>query len=353
MTKNYIAAAILAAFVSGTTVVADDCCTTDPLFASQDVLALHVSGPMTTLTRDRPDDVDLPGSASWQEADGSTVTVDVGIRARGNYRRRRETCRFPPVRLNFRKDDVADTLFHKQDVLKLVTHCRDRSSRYEQLVLREYLVYRMLNVLTDLSYRVRLLRITYTDTESDADDRNTIAFVIEHKSRFEKRTGLPVVEIESTRVDRLAPDYANLMAIFQYMIGNTDFSPIAGAAGEECCHNVHLFGSEERALFPIPYDFDMSGMINAPYASPNPRFDLRNVRQRLYRGRCVNNDLLPPTLSLFRERREQLYELVANEPLLTNGTRRSMTSYLNSFFKEIDNEAAFIRQLTRECVPSA
>ena len=322
----------------------------DPLFASLEPLEITIAGPFTTLMRERPDEEELDGTATWTEPDGTAVEVSVQLRTRGNYRRDEDTCPFAPLRLNFRGSEVEDTLFHKQDKLKLVTHCRDRSTEFEQLVFREYLTYRLLNVITEISYRVRLLRITYKDTEGGRRDRETWAFVIEHRDRFDNRTGLDPLEIERGALEDLDPEYTNLTSVFHYMIGNTDFSPLSAPPGDLCCHNTHPFAIEGGTVHAVPYDFDMSGMINASYAAPNPRFGLRNVRQRLYRGRCRFNEHLPATIEHFQNSREALYAVVGEDTPLTERNRRGMRSYLDSFFRTIDDERAVERRLSGACI---
>lgn len=321
----------------------------DPLFRSHEVVELKIRGPFRTIVRERSDEEDLDALASWHEPDGEIFETEIGIRARGNFRRERDNCPFPPLRLNFKKGAVEDTLFHKQDKLKLVTHCRDNFRKYEQVVQREYLVYRMLNELTDLSYRVRLLRIVYEDTESD-DVREEYGVAIEHKDRFAKRTGLPVVEISGTQVEALDSEYTNLTSVFQYMIGNTDFSPIAGPEGDECCHNTNLFGGDGTQLYAVPYDFDMSGFVDAPYAVTNPRFRLRSVRDRLYRGRCDNNGHLPSTIAAFLEAKPGLFALVEEHEQLSKRSRRQSVSYLDSFYDDIEDQREVRRKLIDRCL---
>ncbi|MDH3409035.1 MAG: hypothetical protein OEN51_06700, partial [Gammaproteobacteria bacterium] len=131
----------------------------DPLFDHDDTLNVELEGPFGWLTRERPDEEEVPGKFRFNADDGSTVELDVVIRTRGKNRRDKETCRFPPLRLNFKRSQTDDTLFDKQDKLKLVTHCRSNSERYDQAVVSEYLAYRILNTLTDRSFRARLLRI--------------------------------------------------------------------------------------------------------------------------------------------------------------------------------------------------
>lgn len=345
-----IQSSIVALFVSAAnTAVAQPSGDADPLFQSEDPLHLRLVAPIAELKRERSDEEELDGTLRWSEADGREVEVAVRIRARGNYRRRRDTCPFPPLRLNFKKSEVEGTVFDGQDKLKLVSHCRDRSSRYEQAVLREWLTYRLLNVMTEVSYRVRLVRMTYEDSDRNREMDPEYGFFIESKERLAARLGLSILELGRSAVDDLQPAYTNLTSIFQLMIGNTDFSPIAGAEGEICCHNVHLYGGEDTIL-PIPYDFDMSGMIDAPYASPNPRFNLRNVKQRLYRGRCAFNEHLPDSIRAFDERRDALYALVDRDVHMQKSSRRKMRGYLDSFFKIIDSDKNVERKIIRACL---
>jgi hypothetical protein len=131
-----------------------------PLFADDALLAVTIQAPLKTLMQDRPTEEYLDGTFSFTGDDGTEQTLDLKIRTRGKYRRLEEHCDFAPIRLNFRKKQVVDTLFAGQDKLKLVTHCRTGSRHYEQLVLREFLAYRILQVLTEKSFGVRLRRRT-------------------------------------------------------------------------------------------------------------------------------------------------------------------------------------------------
>jgi hypothetical protein len=132
------------------------------------------------------------------------------------------------------------------------------------------------------------------------------------------------------------PANLNLASVFQYFIGNTDFSPIATPPGEECCHNQALFTNEEGPYRSIPFDFDQTGLVDAQHAQPNPRFGLANVKVRLYRGRCVNNDLIPDTLQHFRDKRAEIEALIENQQELLPTTKRNMLKYVDSFYNVID-----------------
>jgi len=200
-----------------------------------------------------------------------------------------------------------------------------------------------------VSFRVRLLRITYIDTDGRDRDRTRYGFLIEHKDRLAKRLGLAPVEIKSTKVSALQPDYMNLVSMFHYMIGNTDFSPIAGAEAE-CCHNHELLGVEGQLLYSVPYDFDQSGLVDAPHGVTNPRFKLRSTRQRLYRGRCANNEYLDETLALYSGKRDALLQLVGEQEGTEDRTRKVLTNYLTKFFETIDSPKQVQRKLVKKCI---
>lgn len=321
----------------------------DPLFQSDEILEVRIVAPFNTILSSRSEERDTDGSLSYTDEAGTDSEFDVGIRARGLFRRDKKICPFPPLRLNFKGAQTKNTLFRKQNKVKLVTHCKDRSNRHEQSLLSEYIAYRILNELTDVSFRVRLLRITYVDTDKRDKDRVAYGFVIEHKDRLAKRLGVTAVEIEKTSVSALRPDYLNLISVFHYLLGNTDFSPIAGAKAS-CCHNHVLIGKEGEPLFSVPYDFDQAGLINAPYGITNPRFGLRSARQRLYRGRCSNNRYLDETIALFRSKRDTILNLATEQQGVDERYGKVMQSFLEKFFDTIDSPKQVQRKLVKKCV---
>ena len=321
----------------------------DPLFQEDTTLELEVEGPFRMLASKRPDEEEFPGKIRYAAEDGAIVELDVVIRTRGRMRRLKETCTFPPLRLNFKKQDVDETLFHKQDKVKLVTHCRNNAQRYEQAVVSEYLAYRIFNLLTDRSFRARLVKTTYIFT----DDTRTIesyGILIEPKERLEKRLDAKRTEVDWVKVSDIQPEDLNLASVFHYFIGNTDFSPIGSDPDEDCCHNQAMLQREGELALTIPYDFDQSGLVDAPHAAPNPRFKLRSPTQRLYRGRCVNNEHLPATLDLFRERRQAIEQLVNDQPELERGMKKTMLNFIGDFYKTIDNRKRLERNIVSRCL---
>ena len=319
----------------------------DPLFQDDATLAVTITGPLTTVAKERPKEDYVPGQFSFTAADGTSVSLDVEIRTRGHFRH--ETCDFPPLTLNFKKSQTDGTLFDKQDKMKLVVHCDD-SKRYEQAVLREFLAYRILSQVTNLSFRVRLLRVTYVDSEQRRDEQVRYAFLLEHKNRLAKRIGRKDLEIARTKVSAIQPDQLNLTSVFAFLIGNTDFSPVAGPPDDECCHNYVLFGNDVDPILAIPYDFDQSGFVDAPYALPNENLRIRSVTQRLYRGRCANNEHLEESIGMFSNERDKLFALIADQEGLDSRARKQVTRYLDDFYEIIDDPRDVQRKIINKCL---
>ena len=320
-----------------------------PLFSDDSVLNVRIEAPIDTLMRDRPDEEYLDGKFSYTAADGAEHTFDLKLRTRGKFRRQKSTCEFAPIRLNFRKKQVEGTAFDGQDKLKLVTHCETRRDRYEQMVLREYLAYRILQTLTDKHFGARLMKITYVDTENMDDDPITrYGFVIEDEDDIGARLGLEKIDVTALRYSDLDRNHTMLITLYEYLIGNTDYSLVRGPNENDCCHNAIPF-SDGTISYSIPYDFDHAGIVDAPYAKPNPQFNTRNVRTRVYRGLCAHNDILPDTIDHIVEKRDEIFGLVDGLEDLSDKDRDKVTKYLEQFFDDITDPKQVDRKLVRKC----
>src|ERR671929_165825 len=195
-------------------------------------------------------------------------------RPRGIWRLK--MCDFPPLRLNFSGETAKGTIFHHLDKPKLVSYCQDRDG-YERYILEEYQLYRVYQVLTPVSHRARLLKFSYTDSASGKVRAHRYGFIMEEPNALGARLGGKVMEQKGAGGADLDPFQNTLFGVFQYMIGNTDFS-VAGL------HNVELLFTSDGNVMPIAYDFDFAGAVNASYAIPDERLGLASVRSRLFRG---------------------------------------------------------------------
>lgn len=323
------------------------------LFEGHGLLELQLEAPLREVFADRGEERTYrPAVLVYRTAEGITRRLNLKIRTRGFYRLREDVCRFPPLRLNFARKAVEDTPFAGQDKLKLVTHCR-RYSIYQQYVLEEYLLYRTFNLLTERSFRVRLARITYVDT-SRADDRETrYAFLIEDAAALASRVGAEPLEVRQIEREAFDPEALGLVEVFQYMIGNTDWSTFAGEPGESCCHNMKLFRLGGGSAVPVPYDFDLSGAIHTRYATPNPKLGIRSVRTRLYRGTCKPESVLQRSLARFNARREAIYALYRSQGGLDPRRLEKALDYYDEFYATINDPRKVQRWFVEPCRASA
>lgn len=320
----------------------------DRLFAAHDALEITLTAPFRSIVRDRDDHPqDRPATLGY-EFEGEAHLVAIGIRARGKSRRERDVCTFPPLRLNLPKAAVKGTLFAKQNKLKLVTHCKSKAS-HQQVLLREYLAYRMLNLLTDASFKVRLLTVNYVDEDRGGRVITRLGFLIEHKDRLARRLGTELIKITRVERNKLAPAAASLAELYQFLISNTDFSFVAGPANDLCCHNAVPFVGVAGKVIPVPYDFDVSGLVDAPYALPQENLKQRNLKDRLFRGFCRSAPHLDDAVAKAQASRDAIYELVADLDGLNEKNQRQVTRFIDGFYKILDDPALYERRIAGAC----
>jgi len=320
-----------------------------PLFVDDTVLDVTIEAPIKTLMDVRPDLAYLKGRFTYTEVDGSEKTLALQLRTRGNYRRDPEHCNFAPIRLNLKKGEVRGTLFSGQDKLKLVTHCQTYVDGYEENVLLEFLAYRLLHELTSVSYDTRLLRVTYVNAQ-DGKKLTRYGFVIENDKDVAKRNGLKMVKIKRLNESDIDPRQQNLIHVFQYMIGNTEYSLVNPEPDKNCCHNSDVLSTTKGPPYiPLAFDFDFSGLVNAPYAQPNPRYPIPNVKRRYYRGLCEANGLLPDTLQVFLDKKEALYRIIDELKSATRKNQRSARAYLDDFYEIISDPVQVEESLVDKC----
>ncbi|MEJ2297479.1 MAG: hypothetical protein P8X94_03035, partial [Woeseiaceae bacterium] len=203
-----------------------------PLFEDNGVLDVTITAPFDNIMHTRSLEEEMPGTLVYVDpVTGEEVSLDIEVRARGKFRRQKEICSFAPLRLDFKKSN--ETLFANSDKLKLVTHCRNGWELYEQSVHKEYLAYRILNLLTDFSFRVRFMNVRYIEASSGEEVISGPAFIIESEDQLARRLDMERDASEKTTIEALDPEHTNLVSVFQYLIGNTDFSPIMGPPGDE------------------------------------------------------------------------------------------------------------------------
>ena len=117
-----------------------------------------------------------------------------------------------------------------------------------------------------------------------------------------------------------------------------------------CCHNAKLFlRSPGTSYLPVIYDFDSSGYVSAPYAITPAQLNLRSVRQRLYRGFCVEDDVFERALEQFQMQREILLAIATETEFVGRRTAKKGVSYLEGFFDVVDDPNQLNRKVRDVC----
>jgi len=314
-----------------------------PLFQDTEPLAFTLTADFKTINKDRnPESANrYPAVLAYTDARGREHTLNIRIGPRGHLRRNARTCDFVPLRLELAGNDLAGTVFEGPTTLKLGTHCRD-DKEFDQYVLREYLSYRFYNLVTPQSFRARLARGTYVDAKSGKPMTTHYAIFIEHENDVAHRLGGRVVELQRLQFKDVDPAALNSMMLFNYMIGNTDFSLYA-------LHNVRLVQDPQRTLFTVPYDFDLTGFVNPPYAATDRRLGIRTVSERLYRGPCLPADQLDKSAEAFRAKHADMLKLLDGEKEIDRDARGPAKDYLEGFFRAIAQPSAVKRSLVDGC----
>jgi hypothetical protein len=316
-----------------------------PLFAASDPIHIVIQAPLSGLIRNREA---APIQGTLTDPGGQSLPVTLGVR--GITRRATDVCDFPPLRVQFTAPPPATSLFAGQKKLKLVTHCRS-SAAFQQYVLLEYSAYRMYNVLTPHSFRVRLANVDYRDA-SGRPIISRVGYFLEDLGDLAKRNGTKPTHapVRIPTTDLSSPDAARY-ALFQHMIANHDWSMRAGPAGRDCCHNAELIGPlASGATIPVPYDFDFSGYVNAPYATPPEQLHIHSVRDRLYRGYCTDNASVVAAARQMRDARPQMIAAITSTPGLDPRTQARAIEFLNGFFADIASDAMVNANLLARCV---
>jgi hypothetical protein len=318
-----------------------------PLFASQDLLTLRLEADFGAVFKERADSSHPHPAKLSYTADGTPVSLDVQIQTRGHFRRQSRTCNFPPIRVTFPKDAIKNTLFAHESHLKLTVHCQDKKANYEQSVLLEYLIYRSFNLLTDASFKARLARVTYVDAAGKRDTLTRYAFFVENDTRMASRLGGKVFKTQHVHDESTEPDQMLLVWLFEYFIGNTDWS-VWGL------HNIVLVERPNTGVpLAVPYDFDWSGVIDAPYARPDYRLPIKSVRERLFRGYCRTAEELTQVIQLFNDKKEAIYQLYRTQEGLDLKVRDEALKYYDEFYQTINDPKAVRREFVENCRKAA
>lgn len=316
-----------------------------PLFAADSVIPMTIRGQIGSVVSSKDRSRVVAATLTT-----GTESLPVRLSPRGITRLSKETCQFPPLRVEFTGTPPASSLFSGQKRLKLVTHCRTGEA-FQQHVLLEYAIYRLYGQLTPQSFRARLAQIDYVE-DSGRPVASRFGFFIEDLGDVARRNGQKEARVgHRVSVTTLAPVDAARFGVFQYLIGNLDWAMQAGPEGDGCCHNSRLIsGTGNPPYTTVPYDFDFSGLVDAPYATPPELVKVSSVRVRRYRGFCRHNSEALAAARQVHAAKAQLLATLAATPGLSSATLRKAGTYLERGFADLASDQLVTDKLLKTCV---
>jgi hypothetical protein len=300
------------------------------LFEDDTLLKISLQFDLTTYFRTKPRYDYLKANITFHLSNTDSIAKEIKLKTRGVFRNK--FCLFAPIELNFKKADFGYADLDKMSKIKLVVQCSSGKDQ-EEYVLREYLTYKLFNVLSDTSYRVRLLSVNYIDSEKKRKPIKQFGFFIEPADLLANRTNCLQVKSKTMDQRSIVPEIMDRLAIFNYMIGNYDWA----VPGE---HNVLVLKSlnsdPNDLAIAIPHDFDWTGLVNASYAIPSESIGIGNVRERIYEGICRKKEVYNKELDLFLKKKGDFYRVINGCTYINKKAKRDMTGYLDEFFDQLN-----------------
>lgn len=317
---------------------------TRALFAEERPIEFTLVANYGALARDRDtlSTKSFAGTLVFADSTGAERRLPVTLRTRGHFRLMARNCRFVPVRIEFPDSGRKGTPFAGQSGLKLGTHCQNGDRRFDAYTRREYLAYRLFNIITPMSFRARLATGTYLDSASGKVVATHTAMFIENEDDLATRMGGNVRDMRGALFDDLQADQLLRVVLFQYLIGNTDFSFAA-------LHNTRVVQTRDGTVYPVAYDFDFSGLVAAHYATPDPRMGILKVTERRFRGPCRPLDTYLAAVEPFVTRKAALLAEVDRVPGITKDERSWALDFLGEFFRRVEKPQDLKRHIVDMC----
>jgi len=312
------------------------------LFEDDSILEIALSGPLSTLIEEKRDPREYPFTLTV-----GGVSRDVAVRVRGKSRV--VVCPFPPLRLDFDDAEPSGTVFAEEGELKLVTHCRNDNSDSQASILNEFTAYRIFNLISNVSYRVRLMRIRYEDSDGKQKklDAPHYGYLIESDKGLADRLDAKVVKLEAVSFGDLDMQQTARLNIFHYLIGNKDWSFVTADLDDICCHNIDLLEIDGN-LLPVPYDFDLAALTRANYSS---RVRLEKPTRREYNGYCrTTPESIDAAIDEVHLLNNQIMMAVADIPVLNEKTQARRETFAADFFEEAADKESLLAKIQKDCV---
>lgn len=317
--------------------------TKNALFAKDDILDITLRGSLKKLLNNRSDESPYhPLSLLFNNGENNTQSIPVEAKTRGHSRKSLNNCSYPPLLLHFiNSDHLKNSMFSEQNKMKLVMPCQG-----EEYVVKEWLVYKLYNLFTPLSFKARLVKVKLEDTLKPKNIPSFYGILLEEEKQVAKRNQLVTITRNSNPRSTDKETFL-LMAVFEYMIGNTDWSV-------QYQQNIKLMARDSVSTpFTIPYDFDNSGMVSAPYGKPAEELELPSVKVRRYRGYCITDmNVFNKCIAKFNSLKKDIYQLYTSCTLLDPKSIKRTTQFLDEFYTTINDPESWQKDFSYPCDPN-
>ena len=308
-----------------------------PLFESNELTNIEIRADFSEILSDREDNPEYHDAVIiYKNTGGDTISIPAKLKVRGNFRRDPEHCKFPPLLINFKKDDVKGTMFESQNKLKLVTPCQN-----ENYILLEYMIYQLYNLISEYSFKVHLVKVDYYNTDKNRLYFTRCSFFLEENKLMAESNGMEVTEkfYNPYQLNRVAT--INL-GLFEYMIGNLDWWVTSH-------QNIVLIARDSiQAPIPVPYDFDMSGFVNADYSKPAGVPDEMLKERQVYKGICMSQEEKTRAFAYFENMKENFNNMILENPVYPKYLKTQAVGYLRRFYNVIENPDRIKKEIDAE-----
>jgi len=325
-------------------VIKDTSFTSFRLFEDDTPLEITLRFDLSTYLKAKPKEEYLKGIITFYPDKADSISKNIRVRTRGVFRN--EWCFYAPIELNFKNADFGYSDLNSISKIKLVPQCT-AGSESEKYVLIEYLIYKMFSIMTDTSFRVRLLTVNYVDSENKKKPFTQYGFFIEPVKMLAARTNSVEIVSRALNQKSIYPGVMDRIAIFNYMIGNYDW-----AVPNQ--HNIKVLKPMAfdtiNLSAAVPYDFDWTGLVNAGYAIPEDKITgTTTVRERIFLGVCRSREVYQKDLEEFLGKKEEFYRLINEFPWLNAKQKMTMILYLDEFFDQCTGKQKIINIFLKSC----
>ena len=306
------------------------------LSQQSDIPVLRIETNWKKLVWNKRKEEYIAGKMQFEAEEEAALNFNIRLRARGNMRK--EVCHYPPLKIKMKKKALTQMGFSKLNDLKMVVQC-GKGARGENYLFREYLLYKLHNILSDYTYAIQLVKIEMI--QEDKEPNTLYGFLIEDEDDFAYRYRGRVVVNGKVNKNLIQRDALIHLCFFQYMILNNDWSM-------DNKHNIEfLLPKDSSKIIPVPYDFDYAGLVGTSYAIPDPKMPIESVQEPYFRGRGFSKEEVEAMALHFLSKREEIISYTENYEWLEDKERKKITKWLNQFFDLLENEKKRNREFSR------